>query len=61
MNLWTEKEIGIENGFGMGKSNKKSSQLPTKNVAFLSLRREMVIFAPDHFSSLIFLIRAKNF
>jgi hypothetical protein len=42
--LRTKKEIGIENGIGIEKRNKKSSQLRTKNVALSSLRREMKIF-----------------
>jgi hypothetical protein len=39
-----KKEIGIENGIGIEKSNEKSPQLRTKNVAFLSLRREKPCF-----------------
>jgi hypothetical protein len=49
MNFRTEKEIGmkkeigIENGIGIEKSNEKSPQLRTENVAFLSLRCEITI------------------
>jgi hypothetical protein len=51
MNFRTEKEIGIENENGIEKNNEKSSQLRTKNVAFLSLRRrEKIYFRPEvHF------------